>query len=314
MCPLTREAHTPILKKGKEKKYYPPSSLIFLYSLFLLLCSIPFCYIIVALYVYGGEIMPSKENKKKSKEQYENWYKYEEDKLSPEQEKQEVKRLKLDRTKLNERQKLFCMYYVKNFNATAAAVKAGYSPASARFIGYENLTKPYIKAEIERLKKIKIKSLMAGEEDIVELHMRIAFADITDFVEFGRERKTVMGAFGPVIVEDPVTGEKRELTRMVNVVKFKDSKYIDGNIVNQVKMGKDGASIKLEDKQRSLKFLEEYFNMNPMSKHKQKYDNSMLEIARLKAGGDIEEEVEDDGFLDALKKTVKEAWDDEENE
>lgn len=36
---------------------------------------------------------------------------------------------------LNERQRLFCIYYVKSFNATQAAVKAGYSPASAHVTG-----------------------------------------------------------------------------------------------------------------------------------------------------------------------------------
>lgn len=36
---------------------------------------------------------------------------------------------------LNERRWLFCIYYVKSFNATQAAVKAGYSPASAHVTG-----------------------------------------------------------------------------------------------------------------------------------------------------------------------------------
>jgi len=35
-----------------------------------------------------------------------------------------------------------------------------------------------IRTEIQRLKEIKKKSLFVGEEDVVEFHMRIAFADI----------------------------------------------------------------------------------------------------------------------------------------
>ena len=38
----------------------------------------------------------------------------------------------------------------KTWNATAAAIRAGYSEQTAGAIGYENLTKPQIKAAIER--------------------------------------------------------------------------------------------------------------------------------------------------------------------
>lgn len=49
------------------------------------------------------------------------------------------------------RQKLFVHEYIKSKNGTEAAIKAGYSKKTARFIAAENLTKPNIKAEIERI-------------------------------------------------------------------------------------------------------------------------------------------------------------------
>ena len=51
--------------------------------------------------------------------------------------------------KLTNKQELFIQYYMISLNATNAAIKAGYSEKTARFIGFENLTKPHIALEIE---------------------------------------------------------------------------------------------------------------------------------------------------------------------
>ena len=51
---------------------------------------------------------------------------------------------------LTDKQRLFVDAYLANrFNATKAAIEAGYSDKTARVIGAENLTKPNIKAAIE---------------------------------------------------------------------------------------------------------------------------------------------------------------------
>lgn len=54
---------------------------------------------------------------------------------------------------LNDRQWLFCLEYVKDLNATQAAIRAGYSEDSARDIGCENLTKPDIAEAIAQIAK-----------------------------------------------------------------------------------------------------------------------------------------------------------------
>lgn len=46
---------------------------------------------------------------------------------------------------------MFCLRYIIHWNASLAAKEAGYSVRSAKEIGYENLTKPHIQAEIQRL-------------------------------------------------------------------------------------------------------------------------------------------------------------------
>jgi len=51
--------------------------------------------------------------------------------------------------KLTNKQELFIQYYMISLNATSSAIQAGYKEKTACVIGYENLRKPHIAAEIE---------------------------------------------------------------------------------------------------------------------------------------------------------------------
>lgn len=78
---------------------------------------------------------------------------------------------------LTNKQRKFINEYLKTFNATEAAIKAGYSERSARAIGSENLTKPDIWKEIEAALK---ESAMSAEEVLMRL-ADTARSDIGDF-------------------------------------------------------------------------------------------------------------------------------------
>jgi phage terminase small subunit len=54
---------------------------------------------------------------------------------------------------LTPKQRIFCEEYVIDWNATRAAIAAGYSEKTATVIGFENLTKPYITAYIDHIQK-----------------------------------------------------------------------------------------------------------------------------------------------------------------
>lgn len=69
----------------------------------------------------------------------------------------------------------------------------------------------------------------------------------------------------------------------MNVIRLNDSRNVDTQLIQEVKQGRDGVSIKLADKQKSLDWLEKFFLMNPMDKHKIAYDNAKLELERKKA-------------------------------
>jgi len=135
---------------------------------------------------------------------------------------------------LSKQEKDFCLYFSRIRNATQAYLKAyGCAYNTARTEGSRTLANPNIQAELARLREIKIASLgLLCGEDIVDLRARLAFTDITDFVE----------------VRD-------------GAVSVKDSDQVDGQLISEISEGKNGVRIKLEGREKSLVFLEGYLKM-----------------------------------------------------
>lgn len=210
---------------------------------------------------------------------------------------------------LTDKQRLFCVLYIRCFNATKAYQKAyGCRYEIAVTEGPALLRNPRVKEEITSLKQARLNQEMLDESDIFQKYMDIAFADITDFVEFGREKVQVMGAFGPVEVKDPKTGKKVPLEKEINTVRFRESSDVDGSLIAEVKQGKDGASIKLSDRLKALNWLADHMGMaTPEQKVR-------IEAMKARIGAGSEEEVEDDGFLEALKGVAAEDWKESEVE
>ena len=208
---------------------------------------------------------------------------------------------------LTDKQRLFCILYVRCFNATKAYQKAyGCRYEIAVTEGSALLRNPRVKEEITSLKQARLNQEMLDEHDIFQKYIDIAFADITDFVEFGREKVQVMGAFGPVEVKDPKTGKKVPLEKEINIVRFRESADVDGSLIAEIKQGKDGASIKLGDRLKALNWLADHMGMaTPEQK-------ARIETMKARIGVGSEEEVEDDGFLEALKGVAEEDWEESE--
>ena len=216
---------------------------------------------------------------------------------------------------LTDKQRLFCIYYSRCFNATKAYQKAyGCDYFTAKAHGFELLQSVAVKAEILRLKQSRLNRELLDEHDIFQKYMDVAFADVTDFVEFGQEEENVIGSFGPVQVVDPATGKKVPLKQKVNVIRFKESGQVDGTLIAEVKNGKNGASIKLADRMKALEWLARHMDM-ATEEQKAKVEQIKAQTAAIKAKTqtDDEEITADDGFLEALKGTVAEDWADEED-
>ena len=76
---------------------------------------------------------------------------------------------------MNEKQKRFCDEYLKDLNASKAAIRAGYSKGTARQIGSENLSKLDIQKHLKsKIAKIEKKNDLTIEKVINELK-RIGF-------------------------------------------------------------------------------------------------------------------------------------------
>ena len=196
----------------------------------------------------------------------------------------------IENAELTDKQRLFCLYYVKCFNATKAYKKAyGCSYETAMTEGSKTLRNPKMKEEIIRLKKNRLNREMLDESDIFQKYMDIAFSDVTDFVEFGQEDVPVMAVYGPVQVKDEETGEKKTLTKRVNVVRFKDSSEVDGTLIAEVKQGKDGASIKLPDRMKALEWLAEHMYM-ATEEQRARIENIKAKTEQIKGSGQDETE------------------------
>ncbi len=201
---------------------------------------------------------------------------------------------------LTPEQQMFCIYYIRTFNATQSYQKAyGCNYESALCAGPRLLGNVRVKAEIERLREIKRQQIVAGTDDIVELQMRIAFADIGNYMSFGQKE-----------IEDSETG----IEYMVNTVDLKESKNVDTQIIQEVKQGRDGVSIKLADRQKAIDWLTRYFEMNPTDRHRKEFDKRKLDLELLKLEMHTKESAdntpEQDNFLDALNASAQEVWSD----
>ena len=238
-----------------------------------------------------------------------------EKKLSKRAEQETIKQESeyLDETaELSEKQRLFCMYYIRSFSATKAYQKAyrcSYDVANAE--GYKLLVKPCIKKAIQQLKQNRLNRELLDEHDIFQKYIDIAFADLTDYVEFGVEETPVMGLYGPIKVKDPNTGKKVTLTQKENVVRFKSSSEIDGTLLAEVKKGKNGDSIKLADRMKALDWLANHMDL-ATEEQRARIEQIKAQTHRLTRDDEEQEETVDDGLLKALEGTAEEDWADEE--
>ena len=115
--------------------------------------------------------------------------------------------------------------------------------------GSRALSNAKIVAEIKRIKAARSKDLLVDGNDIANQWMKMAFTDLTDFVEF----RKVFVDYERDEEDMPKLDESGEMIPYYrNEVHFKDSQQVDGTVIQEVKKGKDGVSLKLYDKQRAL--------------------------------------------------------------
>ena len=150
-----------------------------------------------------------------------------------------------------ERQRLFCLYYMQTHNATSSYQRAyGCTRAAAAASGCRLLKDDKIRMRIQQMKDERDAGILLRATDIVELYMRIAFADISEFVNVKGGRYSV-----------------------------NDLSEVDTQLIESIKPTQDGAVIvQLNDRMKALRWLSDYFELNPRDAHKVEYQRKMAEL------------------------------------
>ena len=131
---------------------------------------------------------------------------------------------------LTQKQRRFIDEYIISGNATQAAIKAGYSKKTARKIGQENLTKPDIKAAIEK-RNAEIQSKKTADmTEVMEYLTSVMRGEQTESVA------TSKGVYSNVEVSAKDRIKAAELIGKRNGA-WTDKKEINGDLSIEIGMG-----------------------------------------------------------------------------
>ena len=156
----------------------------------------------------------------------------------------------VENDELTDKQRLFCLYYTRCFNATKAYQKAyECSYETALTNGSALLGNTRIKTEIQRLKQNRLNREMLDESDVFQWYLDIARADIKDYVEFGNEEIEVIDKLG------------NAHTIKVSNVNIKNDSEVDGILVSEISKGKDGVKVKLPDKLKAMQWIADHMDL-----------------------------------------------------
>jgi phage terminase small subunit len=138
---------------------------------------------------------------------------------------------------LTKKQERFAEEFLVDFNATQAAIRAGYAPKSARVTASKLLTKANLSKLISERSKQVCNRLEVTQERTVEELRRIAFSDVRNFFNSDNTMKNV-----------------RDLDEETAAALAS---------VEQVEIGENGVikKLKLNDKLKALNLLAKYLGM-----------------------------------------------------
>ena len=125
---------------------------------------------------------------------------------------------------LTPKQQRFVEEYLIDFNATQAAIRAGYSAKTARAMGSENLTKPYLAAAIEAGQKSLTARAELTQEEVLR-DLALVKADAMQVV-FDKDGNRVMADRGAALKALELQGR--------HLVMFTDKQQIGGDKNNPV--------------------------------------------------------------------------------
>ena len=103
--------------------------------------------------------------------------------------------------KLSARQELFCLEYIKDGNATQAAVRAGYSPKQANSTGARLYANVRIRARIDEL-MAEVQQKIADAEEVLRYLTSVMRGEATEEVAVGTP-------IGPEVITKHIGGREQ---------------------------------------------------------------------------------------------------------
>lgn len=177
---------------------------------------------------------------------------------------------------LTNKQLLFVEEYMIDFNATQAAIRAGYSEKTANEQGARLLANASVKNEISKRCKAISDEYPLLRKKIVDRLQKIAFADIKDMLSF----RTAKG----VVTHDKDTGEP--IIDYKTFIELKDSDEVDGVLISEVAETRDGFRFKRLDSMKALELLGKYTGLENAELEELKAE---IESIKKVVGGNINE-------------------------
>ena len=182
---------------------------------------------------------------------------------------------------LTDREVAFCEYYINDYNIKMAAIKAGFKPMQNKTLSKIVAGKQKVIDYIAWLKIRLYDEACVNAVDILNSYAKMAFYDITDYID-----------------------------KKGNKIVLKDFDKIDGQIIQEISQNANGGiNIKFPDRLKAFDKLENYMDVNPydwkrkLEEKKVQLMEEKVNIEKTKVG--LNDELEDDGFIEALENAAK---------
>ena len=188
---------------------------------------------------------------------------------------------------LTDKQKKFADEYLIDLNATQAALRAGYSERTARFIGAENLKKPNIQAYITERQKAREKRTEITQDMVLREIANIAFSNAADYARVIEKRATLIVEGEQIPLYD--ADGNPLMYRDVELVLTDELTEEQKKAIAVIKKGRDGYEVKPYDKLKALELLGKHLGM--WDKKEEDADSG-----------------QNDGFIEALQNEVADVW------
>lgn len=139
---------------------------------------------------------------------------------------------------LTPKQIRFCEEYLVDMNATQAALRSGYSGASARTAGGRNMSNDVVRTEIARLKAARSARTKTTADEVLAELRAVAFARVGDVVE--------------LVETDDGQAVKVRSDALAGEV---------GKAVTSIRTGKGAVTVVMADKLRALEMIGRHLDM-----------------------------------------------------